>query len=165
MRLNLTDYSGRRVALAFTPLFYLLLLVVVAFMYSGDTPRIMEVFIFSVLIGVILILPYLIFPIGCLVLLFMVENFYNFTLDLLGITGDVFTWGITLLLAISYAVLNTIVFGSTVLSIILIRVDTERSLDMLSAVEKFSLTKLWRKFSLTKLWRKRKEKKKAKIKI
>lgn len=155
MRSNLTDYSSRKVALAFTPLFYLLILVIIAFMYAGDTLRITEVFIFTILVGVILALPYLIFPIGCLVLLFMLEDFYSFTLDLMGITGDTFTWGITLFLAICYAVINTVVFSSTILSIILIRVDTERSLDALSKVEKFSLTRLWKK---------RKEKK-SKIKM
>lgn len=140
-----SDYSSRKVALASTPLFYLLILVIIAFMYAGDTLRITEVFIFTLLVGVILALPYLIFPIGCLVLLFMLEDFYSFTLDLMGITGDTFTWGITLFLAICYAVINTVVFSSTILSIILVRVDTERSLDVLSIVEKFSLTRLWKK--------------------
>jgi len=154
MRSN--DYSGRRISLAFAPLFYLVVLVVIAFMYVGDTLRITEVFIFTMLMGVILILPYLVFPIGCLVLLFWLEDFYIFTLDLMGITGDTFTWGITLFVAICYVVLNTVVLSSTILSIVLIWVDTERSLDLLSTVEKVSLTKLWRK---------RKGKRKAKIKM
>jgi hypothetical protein len=139
-------YSSRKVMMAFTPMYYLLILVVIAFIYVGNVSRLIEVFIFTILIGIFLILPYLIFPIGCLVLLFWVENFHIFTLNLLGITGDTFTLGITIFIAICYAIVNTIVLSMTVLSIVLVRIDTEKALDLFTTIEKASLTKWSKRF-------------------
>jgi hypothetical protein len=105
---NLRRYSPKLMAFVSIPIFLILFLVLITAFY-GDPIRSFFILIFS-LLNLVLLVPFLIFPIVNIFLLKIVELYHNFILNAIGLEGDAITLTISWFFAILYTIFSYVLF-------------------------------------------------------
>lgn len=102
---NVKQYSPKLLGFASFPFILLLFVILCVVFYAGEPIKAMQVFAF-ILLCMIMLIPYLFFPIVNIFLLHIVPLYHDFMLGVIGIEGDQFTYGVVWFFVISYIILN-----------------------------------------------------------